>query len=117
MKLFYELETENRTYKCRLTSRACVELEEKLGKNPLKIFTDIAQTGELPKTREIIEILRAALAPFRDVTLDDVYAIYDEYIDDGHCLEDFIGVIAEIFKVSGFFRKAPQTTEETTQEN
>jgi hypothetical protein len=55
---------------------------------------------------DIIMILHASLQALEhNISLDDTYAIYDEFVDEGNTLIELIPIIVEIFKVSGFFKK------------
>lgn len=99
----------NKEYKCRLTAKACVDLEKRMGGNPLNVFTDIQKSRQLPRLEDIIMILHASLQAYEHgITLDDVYSIYDQYVDEGNSLMELIPVILEIFKVSGFFKEDQQ---------
>ena len=54
----------------------------------------------------MIMILHASLqAMEHNISLDDTYAIYDEFVDEGNSLLELIPIIIEIFKVSGFFKE------------
>lgn len=104
--LYTVLNVGNKEYKCRLTAKACVDLERKLGQNPLNIFTEIQNSNELPKVEDMIMILHASLqAMEHNISLDDTYAIYDEFVDEGNSLLELIPILIEIFKVSGFFKE------------
>lgn len=92
-------------YKLRLDAKASVELEKKLGKNPLNIFISIANNSELPKLTDVIQVLHASMLSLQHgISLDDVYSIYDDYIDEGHTMVDLIPVLLDVFKASGFFK-------------
>jgi len=97
----------DRDYKCRLTARACVDLEKKLGENPLNVFIKIANAnGALPTIGDMITILHASLQSMEHgITLDKTYELYDQYVDEGHSLTELIPTVLEIFKVSGFFNE------------
>lgn len=98
-------------YKLRLTAKACVDLEKKLGSSPLNVFATIASDGTMPELGNMIAILHASLQPLQHkITLDEAYAIYDNYVDEGNTLMDLVPVILEVFKVSGFFKE--EVTEE-----
>ena len=104
--LYTVLNVGDKEYKCRLTAKACVDLERKLGQNPLNIFTEIQKSNELPTVEDMIMILHASLqAMEHNISLDDTYAIYDEFVDEGNSLLELIPIIIEIFKVSGFFKE------------
>ncbi len=106
-------------YKARLTAKACVDLEKKLGTNPLNVFMDIAtkDVPVLPKLETIITILHVSLQAFQHgITIDKTYELYDKFIDEGHALTDLIPIIIEIFQVSGFL-PSDEEVEETTEKN
>ena len=100
--LYYVFTVKDKDYKCRLAARNCVDLEKKLGTNPLNIFMEIAQKGQVPNLEVLIIILQASLQKFQHgISLDDTYEIYDEFVDEGHNLMDLVPILLEIFKVSG----------------
>jgi hypothetical protein len=105
--LYYTLHIGDKEYKCRLTARACVELEKKLGENPLNVFIRVASSeGNLPELGSLITILHASLQSMEhNISLEKTYDIYDEFVDEGHTMMDLVPVILEIFKVSGFFNE------------
>ena len=94
-------------YKCRLTAKACVDLEKRMGTNPLNIFTKIAQNSNtIPNLEDLIVILHASLQAYNHkISLDDVYEIYDAFVDEGNTMLDLVPIILDIFKVSGFFKE------------
>lgn len=91
-------------YKLRLSTRAIVEVEKKLNKNMLNIFTSLA-TNQLPLTNDLMVLLQASMQQYQHgITLDNVYDIYDAYLADGNSLPDFYEVIFDLFKVSGIIK-------------
>ena len=108
--LFYTFTIGNKDYKARLSAKNCVELEKKLGTNPLNVFMKIAQTQELPDIESLVLILHASLQKFQsNISLEKTYDIYDEFIDEGKTMIDLIPILLEIFKVSGLI---PEETDE-----
>ena len=105
--LYTTFKVGDRDYKCRLTARACVDLEKKLGENPLNVFIKIAnENGSLPSVSDMVTILHASLQSMEHgITLDKAFDLYDAWVDEGHTLVEFIPVLLEIFKVSGFFNE------------
>lgn len=100
--LYFDFEAGGEAYKLRLNTRAAVTLEAQLGKNPLMIF----QEGELPKIAEMCAVLHASAQELNHgVTMEKVYKIFDAYLDEGHTPAEFIGVILEIYKVSGLLER------------
>ena len=108
--MYYTFTVGGKDYKGRLSAKACVDLEKKLGTNPLNIFMEIAQKGQVPSIEVIITMLHASLQQFNHgISMEDTYDLYDAFIDDGKNLMDIIPILLEIFKVSGLI---PEEAEE-----
>lgn len=103
--MFYTLKIKDKEYKCRLNAKTCVDLENKLGTNPLNMLIDISNTNKVPNLSTMIEIFHASLQSAQHgISLDKAYEIYDNYIETGKTLVEFFSdVILGIFKSSGFF--------------
>lgn len=98
----------NQDYKLRLSTRNTVTLEKQLGCNPLSIFGD---GDTVPTITTMVNILHCSLLQYHHgISLMDAYDIFDKYLEE-HSATDFIQVILEIYKVSGFIR------EEATEKN
>ena len=99
----------NKEYKLRLSTRNTVMLEKQLGCNPLSIFGD----GEtIPTITVMVTILHSSMQQYQhNITLNDAYDIFDAWLADGHSATDFIPVILEIYKASGFIPKDNQEEE------
>lgn len=115
--MLYTIFTVNdRDYKARLNAKACVDLEKKLGQNPLNVFIKMMGDGEtvnLPSLGDIISILWASLQAYQhNITMDKTYEIYDEFINEGHNMMDLIPIVIDIFKVSGLL---PEETDEKNE--
>ena len=97
--MYTELNAGNKQYKLRLNTRAIVALEKQLGRNPLSIFGN----GErIPTITEMVAILHASLQAYEHgISLLDAQDIFDDYLEDGNTVTDFIPVIIELYKVSG----------------
>lgn len=90
-------------YKLRLNTRDIVSLEKKLGCNPMSIF---GNGKVLPSVTQMVDILHAAMQQYQhNITVDKAYSIFDEWIADGHTMTEFLGVIVEIYQVSGIIPK------------
>ena len=100
--LFYDFEAGNKTYKLRLNTRNVVELEKRLGCNPLGIFGD----GEnLPTVTSMVTVLHASLQQYQhNITINEAYDIFDEYLAE-HNITEFVEVILEVYQVSGIAPK------------
>jgi hypothetical protein len=94
-----DFEAGNKNYKLRLNTRNTIELEKKLGCNPLGVFGD---GSTLPTVSQMVTILWASLQQYNHgVSMNDAYEIFDNYLEDGHIMTDFFNVIIEVYKVSG----------------
>lgn len=107
--MYVDFTAGNKDYKLRLTTRDVVALEKQLGCNPLMIF---GNGDKVPTITTMVQVLNAALQPMNQgITLNDAYDIFDEYLNDGHIVTDFIAVIVEIYKVSGLIKNSGENTE------
>lgn len=99
--------------KLRLTNQNCVMLEKKLGKNPIAVLAIDPETGIVPMTSEIVAILHASLQALEHGYNEQaVYRLIDEYIDEGHTINELYPVVVEIFRVSGLLPKAAEDEED-----
>ena len=97
--LFKEFEVGARTYKLAMNTRSVIELEKKMGCNPIAVFGD---GDRVPTVTDMINILSAALQRFEHgLTQNDAISIFDTWLDEGHNIAEFIPVILDVYKVSG----------------
>lgn len=96
---YVEYTAGNNEYKLKLTTKNIVSLEKQLGCNPLSIFGD---GDKIPTITTMICILHASLQQLNHgITMDKTYEIWDNWINDGHTMTDFLPIIIDIYKVSG----------------
>lgn len=96
------LEIKGKEYKLRLNTRNTVELEKKLGMNPLSIF---GEGDVLPTITTMVTILWASLQTYHHgISMNDAYVIFDDYLEE-NSMTDFVTEIVEIFKVSGLIKE------------
>ena len=110
--LYTTFTVKDRDYKLRLNAKSCVDLEKKLGTNPLNIFIDIAGNDamKLPSLNDLIAVLHYSLQALEHgISMDKTYEIYDAFIEEGHSMTDLIPVIIDVYKVSGLI---PEEVEE-----
>lgn len=101
--MYVDFTAGNNEYKLRLNTRGVVALEKKLGCNPLAIFNN---ADTIPTITTMVDVLHAALQQYNHgITLEKAYEIFDQWLDDGHTITDFIFVILEIYKVSGLYKE------------
>lgn len=102
--LYTTLTVKNTEYKLRLTSQMAIELERRLGRNPLAELMTISET-KLPSIETLVLILHYSLQAYQsNISIADTYNIYDNLVDDGKALEDILQIILDILKVSGFIK-------------
>ncbi|MNI83984.1 hypothetical protein D3C73_1408470 [compost metagenome] len=96
----------------RLGAAQIEQLEKQLGgKNPLDLLL-AAENGSLPPLTGTLRILHAAMQKFQHgVSWSDVQNLYDAYVDEGNTYTDLLPHLVEVFRVSGFFKTAPEAEE------
>lgn len=108
--VYYEFNVGDKEYKLRLSARSIVELEKKLGGNPLTIFLKNGE-AKLPTLEDMIYVLHMSLQKFQHgISLDDVDDIVDEYLE-AKTLTDLMGEIMEVYKVSGIISEDEEDKE------
>lgn len=101
-------------YKARLTARALVDLEKKLGTSPINVFIEMGQKeGFLPELETLILIFHASLqAMEHGITIEKAYDLYDAMVDEGKNIADLLNFIVEVFQSSGLIPKTDEADEE-----
>ena len=109
--LYTTLKTGDREYKCKLATKNLVNLEKRLGMNPLNIFMNIGENN-LPKLEDMLTILHESLQSLEHgISMEDVYDIYDSFIEDSNNNVDFMREIRDIYKTSGQIKKQKKADE------
>ena len=105
--LFHIIKIGDTEYKCNINTNGLVSLERRLKGNPLNIFMTIGDENfTLPKIEDLLIIFHESLTTYQHgISMEDVYDIFDKYIEDGKTIVDFINEIVEIFNVSGLLPK------------
>ncbi|MCL2718967.1 MAG: DUF6096 family protein [Lachnospiraceae bacterium] len=102
MKTFYTLTIGGEEYKLRLTASAIMSIEKKLGKS---FFTALEGIQE-NMIETIITILWGAMQPLNaNFPFEKAADLFDQYIDEGHSIEELMWEVNALFEVSGFFKK------------
>ena len=114
--MYFDFEAGNKAYKLRLTTKAIMALESKIGCNPKMIFS--ASGNRVPTVTEMIHILHNSLtAMHHGITFDKAVEIFDAWLTEGHTDTDFIPVIIGIYRVSGIFPQEATDDEEEAGED
>ena len=105
--LFHIIKIGDTEYKCKINTKGLVSLERRLKCNPLNIFMAMGDENfTLPKIEDLLIIFHESLSTYQHgISMEDVYDIFDKYIEDGKTIVDFINEIVEIFNVSGLLPK------------
>lgn len=112
--MYFDFEAGNKAYKLRLTTKAVMALESKIGCNPMMIFG--TSGNRIPTVTEMIHILHNSLTHFNHgITVNDAMNIFDAWLEDGHTPTDFIAVIVEVYKASGIIPNT-QDAEDAAEE-
>lgn len=102
MTKFYTMTVGSETYNLRLTASAIMAIEKKLGKS---LFSALEQIQD-NMVETVTTILWGAMQPLNaGFTMEKAAALFDDYIDEGHSLEELMQEINGLFEVSGFFKK------------
>lgn len=111
---YYVVNIGDKELKCRLNTQNIITLEKKLGgKNVLKVLMD----DQIPSLDMVMSTLHASLQALEHgYTLEKVYALYDEYVEEGKTYMDLVPELINVLEVSGFFKKPPQEEAKETQE-
>lgn len=105
MKTFYTLTVGGEEYKLRLTASAIMQIEKKLGKS---LFTALENIQD-NMIETVITILWGAMQPLNaNFPFAKAAGLFDQYIDDGHSVEELMYEINELFTASGFFSKGQE---------
>ena len=102
MNKFYTLKVGEEEYKLRLTASAIIQIEKKLDK-PLFAALEHIQDNMI---ETVTTIIWGAMQPLNaNFPLEKAMELFDNYIDDGHSIEDLMLEINKLFEASGFFKK------------
>jgi hypothetical protein len=112
--MYFDFEAGNKAYKLRLTTKAVMALESKIGCNPMMVF---GNGNRIPTITEMVHILHNSLTHFNHgITVNDAMDIFDTWLADGHTPTDFISVIVNIYKSSGIIPADADTNDEENED-
>jgi len=105
MKNFYTFTVGGEDYKLRLTASAIMSIEKKLGKSLFNALQNIQDN----MIETITTILWGAMQPLNHgFAYEKAADLFDDYIDDGHSIEELMLEINSLFEASGFFKKGQE---------
>ncbi|MCL2378306.1 MAG: DUF6096 family protein [Defluviitaleaceae bacterium] len=105
MKAYHNLVVGGEEYKLRLTTSAIKSIEKRLGK-PLFTAMDNIQENLFDT---VAAIIWGAAQPFNaNFSYEKAEGLFDQYVEDGHDIEDWMNEILELFAASGFLKKGQE---------
>ena len=100
MKSFYTLAVDGQEYKLRLTASAIMSIEKRLGKSMLVALENYEEN----MIETLITILWGAMKPLNtDFSFEKAVELFDNYIDNGQSVVNFMEEINSLLETSGFF--------------
>ena len=113
--MYFDFEAGNSAYKLRLTTKAIMALEAKIGCNPLMVF---GTGNRVPTVTEMVHILHNSLTQLHHgITFDGAAKIFEEWLEDGHTTSEFVEIIVGIYKVSGIIPQGEDVDEDAEEKN
>ena len=89
-------------YKLRLTMQNIITLEATFNKDFYAIMADFV-SGSI-NLEILLQILKESMMAYGYITCDnDIYNLYDEYLDEGYSMQDLFMLVFKILKHAGFF--------------
>lgn len=121
--MFTTIIIRNKEYKLRLSTRAIIELERKLGKSPLDLLMEMGDIQDengnvkgMIKLEPLLLITHASMQKFNTkITIEKCYDLIDDYFEE-NTITDLISIVMEVFKVSGFFKEEVKEEVEAVEE-
>lgn len=100
------IEIAGQELKCRLNTQNIINLEKKFGgKSVLRILMD----EQIPGLDMVLSTLHASLQALEHgFSMQDVYELYDDYVEEGKTYTDLIPELLNVLEVSGFFKRPAQ---------
>lgn len=104
---YIEFKVGEKEYKLRFGAQQIIEVEKKLGgKNVLDMFMKL-NGDSMPTLQECLIVLHGSMQKLNeDITMEKVYDVYDEFVEEEKTYIDLIPVLMDVMKVSGFFKEA-----------
>jgi len=102
MKSIHTITIGGQEYKLRLTASAIMAIEKRLSKS-LFVALETIQDNAI---ETIVTIIWGALQPLNaNFPFEKAAGLFDQYIDDGHSIEELMQEVNALFESSGFFKK------------
>lgn len=115
--MYTTLTIKDNDYKLRLTTRTAIDLEKKLGYNPLNLIMEMTE-NKMPKIMDVVVFLHGMLQQYHHgMNIDKVMDLFDDYIEDGHSMFDLVPPFVEVLTEAGYIPKDTGEEEDTGEES
>ena len=102
--MFVDFEVGNLNYKLKMSVSAIMQLEKRLGFNPVLIFGKDGQ--RIPTVGEMVAILHASMQKYHHgISYNEATNCFEAWLDQGHTINDFLPILVEIYRESGLIAK------------
>ena len=98
--LYTTLKVNEKVFNLRITTGMAKQMKVDTGKTAYQLMQDMQDNFDIDPLLYIF--LYACRWQRPAMIIDDVYTLYDEFIDMGYGMEQFTALIMEIFRVSGY---------------
>ena len=99
--MFTEIEINGQVYKLRLRTIDIVQVEKRLGHNLMDMFMEI-ESNKLPQLREMLIVLHGAMNTYNHgVKEQQLYELYDQWLEEGHTMFDLVPIVLELLQKGG----------------
>ena len=101
--IYTSLKVGDKIFNLRITRQSEMALKAKTGKSILKIMESMQDDQDIEPMLTIF--LCACKWEKPEMTIEDVYDIWNEFVDEGYAIEELLALTMEIFRVSGYVKK------------
>lgn len=108
--MYYTFYVKDETYKLKLATKDLLDIEKKLGMNPIMIFG--VNGNRVPTITELITIIASSFNKYNHgISENDVLDIIDNWLNEGNTIKELIELVVEIYKVSGLYKEKKDNEE------
>lgn len=99
------LTVKGKDYPIKITTRTALDMEEKLGTNPLNAILKIQRNEELPDLKTLLIMLHFGLQKLNHgISWNDTLQLFDDYCEEDGNIVALIELILDAFKESGLIK-------------
>lgn len=92
-------------YPLSITTKSALNMEEKLGVNPINIILKMRTTQELPSLKDLLVILHFALQKYNhNISFNDTLTLFDEYCEEDGSIVTLLELILKAFQDGGLIK-------------